>query len=170
MARNIVLQGAINIPDRVIGLVGVDNFKSTGVQPKGDTVKSYKEYAEAIAAMRKDFKKVAFSWFNQDLFSKSTSKAIKDRILNDVAHADTTAAVASMEWDHFNEAAKLQQYKKKLYLINSDYQPTDTTGLVTKHIPYLLLTVHGTGHFPMVEAPEEFNKQLERIMADLKRP
>ena len=170
MAGNIVLQGAINTPDRIIGLVGVDNFKSTGVPPKGDTVKAYKEYVEAITAMRKDFKKVAFDWFNQDLFAKTTGKAIKDRILNDVAHADTTIAVACMEWDHFNEAAKLQQYKKKLYLINSDYQPTDTTGLVAKHIPYQLLTIHGTGHFPMIEAPAEFNKQLDKIMADIKRP
>ncbi|MEB0260253.1 MULTISPECIES: alpha/beta hydrolase [unclassified Mucilaginibacter] len=167
MAGSIVLQGAIDAPGNVIALVGVDNFKSVGIAST-DSVKDKQEYAKAIAAMKKNFKVVAFEWFNQGLFYKTTSKAIRERILNDVAHTDSTVAIATQEWDDFNDAAALLKAKKKLYLINSDYQPTDTTGLVAKKIPYKLLIVHDTGHFPMVEKPEEFNKLLDEVIADLR--
>jgi pimeloyl-ACP methyl ester carboxylesterase len=93
MSGTIVLQAAINQPGKVIGLVGVDNFKGQGTPPQ--TAAQKKEIADAIAAMRQDFKKVASQWFNEGLFYKTTSKAIRERILNDVAHADTAAAIGS---------------------------------------------------------------------------
>jgi pimeloyl-ACP methyl ester carboxylesterase len=167
MSGTIVLQAAVNQPDKVIGLVGVDNFKGQGTPPQ--TAAQKKEIADAIAAMRKDFKKVASQWFNEGLFYKTTSKAIRERILNDVAHADTAAAIGSMEQQAYDDVPNLIKSKKKLYLINSDYQPNDTTWLVKNKIPYQLLIVHNTGHFPMVEAPKEFNARLDEVLADLKR-
>jgi pimeloyl-ACP methyl ester carboxylesterase len=168
MAGDIILQGAVDAPQNVLALVGVDNFKSVGVASK-DSVKDKKEYDEAIGAMKKNFKAIAFDWFNKQLFYKTTSKSIKERILNDVAHSDSTIAIAALAWDsNFSESNELLKLKKKLYLINSDYQPTDTTGLVAKKIPYKLLEVHATGHFPMVEKPAEFNKLLDNVIADIR--
>ncbi|MFD0766775.1 alpha/beta fold hydrolase [Mucilaginibacter lutimaris] len=167
MAGNIVLQGCVDEPGHVLALVGVDNFKSVGIA-SADSVKDKQEYAKAIAAMKKDFKKVAIDWFNQGLFYKTTSQAIRNRILNDVTHTDSAVAIATQEWDNFNDVTALLKAKKKLYLINSDYQPTDTTGLVAKKIPFKLLIVHDTGHFPMVENPNAFNKLLDEVIAGLK--
>jgi pimeloyl-ACP methyl ester carboxylesterase len=169
MAGDIILQGAVDGPRNVLALVGVDNFKSVGV-PWTDSVKAIKEYTGAINAMKKNFKAVAFDWFNKQLFYKTTGKVIKDRILNDVAHSDSTVAVAALAWDgNFSESNELLKAKKKLYLINSDYVPTDTTGLVKKKIPYELLIVHDTGHFPMIEKPNDFNRQLDKVIADIRR-
>lgn len=166
MAGVVVLQAAIDEPNKVIGLVGVDNFKSSG--GPAPTPAQKKEFTEAIDLMKKDFKKVTLEWFNQALFSKTTTKAVKDRVLNDVTKTDTVVAVATQEQGEYDEAPNLVKSKKKLYLVNSDYQPTDTTGLVKYKIPFMLLNVKGTGHFPMIEAPAEFNKQLEKALADMK--
>nr|WP_294944707.1 alpha/beta hydrolase [uncultured Mucilaginibacter sp.] len=167
MSGDIVLQAAINQPEKIIGIVGVDNFKSAGAPPT--TAKQKKEIDDAITAMKKDFKKVAFQWFNEGLFYKTTSKLVKDRILNDVAHADTAAAIGSMAQQAYDEVPALAKLKKKLYLINSDYQPNDTTWLVKNKLPFKLFIVHATGHFPMVEAPAEFNNQMEKVLADIKQ-
>lgn len=169
MAGDIILQGAVDAPQNVLALVGVDNFKSVGIASK-DSVKDKKEYDEAIGAMKKNFKAVAFDWFNKQLFYKTTPKSIRDRVLNDVAHSDSTIAIAALAWDsNFSESNELMKLKKKLYLINSDYVPNDTTGLVKKKIPYKLFIVHDTGHFPMIEKPEDFNRQLDNVIADIKR-
>lgn len=169
MAGDIILQGAVDAPENVLALVGVDNFKSVGVASK-DSVKDKKDYDEAMTAMKKNFKAVAFDWFNKQLFYKTTGKAIRERILNDVAHSDSAIAIAALTWDtNFSESKELLKLKKKLYLINSDYMPTDTTGLVKKNIPYMLLEVHDTGHFPMIEKPDDFNRQLDKVLADIKR-
>jgi len=166
MAGDIVLQAAINNP-KVIGLVGVDNFKSVG---HIENTASKKDFDDAIAALKRNFKSVAIPYFKQDLFSKTTSTAIQKRVLNDVTHADTTIATASMEQGNsFDELAKLHQAKMKLYLINSDVHPADTTGLIRNKIPYQLFYIHGTGHFPMIEDPGDFNLLLERVIQDIKK-
>ena len=166
MAGDIVLQAAINNP-KVIGLVGVDNFKSVG---HIENTASKKDFDDAIAALKRNFKSVAIPYFKQDLFSKTTSTAIQKRVLNDVTHADTTIATASMEQGNsFDELAKLHQAKMKLYLINSDLHPADTTGLIRNKIPYQLFYIHGTGHFPMIEDPGDFNLLLERVIQDIKK-
>jgi pimeloyl-ACP methyl ester carboxylesterase len=74
MAGDIILQGAVDAPENILALVGVDNFKSVGIAPK-DSVKDQKEYDEAIGAMKKNFKAVAFDWFNKQLFYKTTPKS-----------------------------------------------------------------------------------------------
>ena len=166
MAGDIVLQAAVNNPN-VIGLVGVDNFKNVGhLQNRAEK----KDFDDAIAALKHNFKYVAIPYFKQDLFSKTTSLAIQKRILNDVTHADTTIAAASMEQGNsFNELAKLHQLKRKLYLINSDVHPADTTGFIRNKIPYQLLYIHGTGHFPMIEDQVDFNLLLENVIENIQK-
>jgi pimeloyl-ACP methyl ester carboxylesterase len=166
MSGDIVLQAALQNRYGIIGIIGIDNFKNYGHQ---ETAASKKDFASAIDEMRQHFKKVAFDFFNQALFAKNTSAAIKHRILNDVAHTDSVTATRCMADDDFNEKEKLKQYPGKLYLINSDYTPTDTTGFKTNNIRYSVKYIHGTGHFPMIEDPEHFNLLLEQAVNDIKK-
>lgn len=166
MAGDIILQATFNMPDPVIALVGIDNFKSVGIQHSARVEQQNKQdYANAIEALKHHFKATAFMYFNEDLFYKTTDINIRRRILNDVAHADSTIATACMENDNFDEAGKLLAAKKKLCLINSDVNPTDTTGLHARHIPFKLFYIHATGHFPMVEDPKNFNALLEKAVS-----
>ncbi|MDB5151868.1 MAG: hypothetical protein JWR54_619 [Mucilaginibacter sp.] len=163
MAGDIIVQAAKNTPEQVIGLIGVDNFKSVGVGgvPSKQDSDGYKK---AVDSLRHDFKKIAFEYFNQDLFYKTTSSAIKKRILNDVAHADPNIASDCMEQDNFDEAQELLKTRKKLCLINSDVKPTNSTGLKRKNIPFQIWYIHATGHFPMIEKPKEFNVLLSQAI------
>ena len=162
MAGDIVLQAALDNPKTVTGLVGVDNFKNVGHR---QTAQNKKDFADAIKMLKHNFKAVAFGYFNEDLFSKTTDSTIRKKVLNDVAHADTTIAIATMvAGNDFYEIAKVRAVKTKLYLINSDVHPTDTAGLISNKIPFRVFYVHGTGHFPMVEDPKAFNLCLEQII------
>lgn len=164
MAGHIILQAAINEPGQVIGMVGVDNFKGVG---HVETAEDKKGYAVAMNELKHHFKQFATQWFNQQLFYKTTADTIKKRILNDIAKADSVIAVAAIDDDGFDEAKKLAASKKTLYLINSDYTPTDTTGLKSNHIAFRVYYIHATGHFPMVEKPKEFNTALSDILRKL---
>lgn len=165
MAGHIVLQAAIDNPQNVIGLVGVDNFKETGgpVPTKKDTA----DYKQVIDQLKHHFKHTAFEYVNTSLFYKTTVDSIKKRVLNDVAKADSVIAAACLELDDFSEAQKLKEVKKKIYLINSDYTKTDTTGFKVNHIPYQVFIIHATGHFPMIEKPQEFNILLRQIISKI---
>ena len=168
MSGDVVLQAAVDNPKQVIGLVVVDIFKNVG-KDEVQTEQAKKEYAAAIDSLKHHFKEIAFDYFNQALFYSTTTATVKKRVLNDVAHVDTVIAAACMEPnDDFNEVTKLKAVKTKLYLINSDVEPTDTTHLAANKIPFKLLYIHATGHFPMIEKPQEFNALLEKAIADIK--
>lgn len=165
MSGDIVLQAAIDNPDKVIGLVGVDNFNNPGAP---QTEQGKKEYAAAVLQLKQHFKQVATAWFNQQLFSKTTPPEIRKRVLNDVAKADSVIGVASLEGgSDFKEIDKLKQVKKKLYLINSDVHPVDSTYLVANKIPFKIFYVPGSGHFPMIEHPQVFNMLLDKVILDI---
>jgi pimeloyl-ACP methyl ester carboxylesterase len=164
MAGDIVLEAGVNAPDKVIGLVGVDNFKNLGhIQTKADSI----DYDHAIDSLKHHFKYLAFEYFNQALFYKTTADSIKKRVLSDVAKTDSVIAVACMERDNFDEIKKLNSVKKKLYLINSDYTKTDTTGFKAHNIPHQIMYIHATGHFPMIEKPKEFNTALAQVIKSM---
>jgi pimeloyl-ACP methyl ester carboxylesterase len=165
MSGDIVLQAAIDNPQTVIGFVGIDNFKNPGAPW---TPQSKKEFAGAMAAMKQHFKAVATGYFNQALFSKTTNAAVRKRVLDDVDHADSVVAIASMEQGNdFKEIDKLKEAGKKLYLINSDIQPVDTTYLVANKIPYQVYYIHDSGHFPMIEHPAEFDAFLAKAIKNM---
>jgi len=166
MAGDIVLQAALTDTNYVMGIVGVDNFKSVGIP---EDAKSKEAYKQAINNLQHNFKQVASAYFTQYLFAKSTPDSIKTRILGDIAKNDSTIAIANIvQGNGFDEVPKLKQYHKKLYLINSDYMPTNTSGLTQNKIPFMVTYVNDTGHFPMAEKPQDFNVCLQKILADIK--
>jgi len=159
MAGDIIVEAANDDPSRVIGLIGIDNFKGFGEIPDSA---SKAEYAAAISMMKKNFTQVATQYFNEVLFYRTTDSAVRKRILNDVYHSDSVIAVATMEPGDFKEVDKLVSSKQKIYLINSDVTPTDSAGFVANKIPYDIEYIHATGHYPMVEKPKEFNELLKQ--------
>jgi len=163
MAGDIVVNAAINAPGRVIALVGVDNFKN--IRPETEEQKN--DDARTIVVMKEGFVRAVSSYFQEDLFSATTTDTLKKRILTDAENCDSAIAINVLAHLTSNETPSLNAYGKKLYLISSDVTTTDTAALSAAHVPYELFFVHGTGHFPMVEKPAEFNAQLDAVMAKL---
>ncbi len=163
MAGDIILETAISNPKEVIGLVGIDNFKNVGIgEPPSEQEKA--AYDKAIDSLRNHFTFIATDYINHQLFSKSTPDSIKKRVIHDALNSDTVIAAACMKRDSLSELTELKKAGKPLYLINSDVNPTDITGLQKHHIPFHVSYVHSTGHYPMIEQPNVFNKQLQEVL------
>jgi pimeloyl-ACP methyl ester carboxylesterase len=161
MAGHIVLQAAVNAPDRVIGLVGVDNFKNVG---QTQTPQEKAQMIKVLDMMQHNFRQLTAQYVSQSLFYTTTADSIRKRVLNDVASADSNIAVACLQPDDFNEVGELTRAKMKLNIISSDVKPTDTTGFKAHQLPYQVWYIHATGHYPMIEKPAEFNSLLEQAI------
>ncbi len=158
----VALEAALQNKSRVIGLVGIDNFKDIGQIESAD---SKQDQASFFTAARINFKPLAYAYASEALFSKLTDTLVKTRVLADIGKADSLIAIESLERAGMYEVLpKLIRLKKRLYLINSDLTLTDTRGLVKHAIAYKIFTLHGTGHFPMVERPVEFNTLLAKAV------
>lgn len=167
MSGAIALETALDNPARVIGLIGIDNFNAYGWV---ETPASKKETEEFFKKARANYKKVVSPFINQTLFSPSTSKKVRKRVLHDILSADSTISLNSLEQNmHYPIDAKLKTWHKTLYLVNSSFNPTDTLSFSKNGIRVQLFNVGKTGHYPMLEKPEKFNALLEQAIDKIKK-
>ncbi|MBC7885623.1 MAG: alpha/beta hydrolase [Saprospiraceae bacterium] len=162
MSGAIIVEAALKNPDKIIGIVGVDNFKDFGVAP---TEEDKKRSGEAYKKLRINYTLFVQEIANKYLFSPSTDSIIKAKVINDFMSADSTIAAEIAERnDEYPLNEKLKAVNKTLYLINSSEYPTDTVRFKESEISCTLYLVGPTGHYPMIEAPDKFNKALDSII------
>jgi pimeloyl-ACP methyl ester carboxylesterase len=166
MSGAVIVETALQNPDRIIGLVGVDNFKYFGVMAThADSVGSELFYKST----RAHFHDAVAEYVNKALFSPSTPAAVRDRVLKDMTGADSTITVDILQrYDDYPLDTKLVAVKKPLCLINSSFKPTDTVGFRKKGVDYTLFDIGPTGHYPMIEKPDSFNVLLGQAIARIK--
>jgi pimeloyl-ACP methyl ester carboxylesterase len=169
MAGEIMLQIALGNNSKIVGIVGVDNFKIIDVS---FTPEQMKQMTDFLPMLQNDFKNSAPVYADMMLFHPATTKEVKDRVKTDFAHCDSVIGYGTfmnqMQYA-YTDAQRLEQLNYKLYLINGDGFPTNETGL-KNHCKsgFQVQTVAATGHYPMIEKPAEFNLILEKVLTSMK--
>ena len=168
MAGEIMLQTALTNNPKIVGIVGVDNFKSIDVVLPPEQMKQMTDF---LSLLEKDFKHSAPVYADMMLFHPTTSKEVKDRVKTDFANSDPVIGygtiMTQMQYASI-DAQRLEQLHYKLYLINSDGFPTNETGLKNHcKTGFQVETISATGHYPMIEKPTEFNVLLEKVLTGM---
>jgi pimeloyl-ACP methyl ester carboxylesterase len=168
MGGNIILEAAVAKQDAVIGFIGVDNFKDLGIE-MSDEQKA--EMANIVNQMRKDYQGVISGFAQGMLFAESTQKSISDRVMKDILNTPAEISVdiiESLSKVNEVEGAQMQILKLKVHLINTDGMPTDESQL-SKYCAnsFEVHSIGNIGHYPMVEAPDQFNAILRGILESL---
>ncbi|MEM9935584.1 MAG: hypothetical protein AAF824_18305, partial [Bacteroidota bacterium] len=93
-----------------------------------------------------------------------------NRVTQSLIESDEDVAISSI--GHYfdysqNEAEKLGELDRKLFLINSENYPTDTLGLKNSGVEFEVMSIGLTGHYPMNEKPDEFNQLMVKVMSKL---
>lgn len=168
MAGEIMLQIALTNNPRVVGMVGVDNFKSIDLVLSPEQLKKMNDF---FPLLEKDFRNAAPLYADLMLFHPTTSTEVKDRVKTDFAKNDPVIGygtiITQMQYAA-TDAQRLEQLNYKLYLINSDGFPTNEAGL-KNHCKkgFQVETISATGHYPMIEKPNEFNLLLEKVLTEM---
>ncbi|MBN1117463.1 MAG: alpha/beta hydrolase [Bacteroidales bacterium] len=169
MAGEIMLHTALTNNPKIVGIVGVDNFKLIDVAFTPEQIKQMNDF---FPILEKDFKNSAPAYADMMLFHPTTSQEVKDRVKADFAKSDSVIGyetiLTQMQYASTN-AQRLEQLNYKLYLINSDSFQTNETGL-KNHCKkgFQVETIPATGHYPMIEKPTEFNSLLVKVLTCMK--
>ncbi len=170
MAGEIMLQAALSNNPRITGIVGVDNFKFIDL---AITPELRKQMTDFFPMLEKDFKNAAPEYADMMLFHPATPKEVKVRVKTDFANNHPVIGVQTfmnqMQYA-YADGQRLEQLNYRLHLINSDRFPTNETGL-KNHCKksFQVEAISGTGHFPMIEKPAEFNLILEKVLTGMTR-
>jgi pimeloyl-ACP methyl ester carboxylesterase len=160
MSGTIALQAAVLAPERVIGVVGVDTLQDMG----DDWGEKGKEFYGFLAA---DFKTNTAKAIG-DMFPKNADRQLVETVAQDIASAPREAALNAIK--NYVQAKDLD-YVSKLHIpikcVNADLWPSNLERNKQLVPSFEMELMKGYGHFIMLEAPDEFNPLLERMIKSI---
>jgi sigma-B regulation protein RsbQ len=168
MSGNVNLRVLDKIPERVIGFVGIDNFQNIGEEVPPELKAQIQEFYKML---KSDYAATVKNFSGAQLFSPSTDSSVIKRVMNDILKADPAMSVPTLESLGLETAVERQlapKMKIPLCLVNSDVNPVNEEAL-KKYCgaSYRIRYIKGSGHYPMVEQPEEFNKALLETVEEI---
>jgi pimeloyl-ACP methyl ester carboxylesterase len=162
MGGPVALEAARLIGPRVIGIIGVETFKSIGLPPLTDA-----QLERELEPFRRDFIGHMRRFVTDTLFTANADPTLVSGVARDMSQAPpgpAIAAVAALNQMDFDSV--LRELRAPIIAINSDMgEPADTARIRSVVPSFRLVTLEGTGHFLMMEAPERFNPLLLQEVA-----
>ncbi|MFA5145339.1 MAG: alpha/beta hydrolase [Candidatus Omnitrophota bacterium] len=166
MSGTIILEANRLIKDKVIGLVAVDTLENFEYMATPEDKIKY------IEPLKKDFVKNSGP-FMRDMFNKNADPKLVELVVRNVARSNPEIAINTMEY-YFDTPIipLLADVNVPLWCLSADlWQQYQHPEINSKYLKsYHLRIMRGVGHFLMVEAPDEFNRQLDDIINQIREP
>lgn len=154
----VIVEAALRMPTRVIGLVAVDAFRSF------DPPRTPEEMEALLAPFRANFVETMHP-FVGTMFAPTADPILKEWIINDMAAAPPHVAIGAGAGQNSyipQIERALQALQVPITAIISDFLPIDREAAQQHRITVEVIA--GTGHFPMLEEPDTFNHLLETVL------
>jgi pimeloyl-ACP methyl ester carboxylesterase len=157
MGGPVAIEAARKLGKRVIGIIGVDTFSTIGAPPP-----SKAQVDAIIRPFEADFIGHTRQLVTEKLFAPTGNRALAEKIAYDMALSPPRVAIPSLralfEYD-LDEG--LRGLSVPIVAIDSDLGEPVNEARIRKVLPqFHAVTLKGTGHFLMMEDPQDFNPAL----------
>lgn len=166
MGGEIALEVVNQIPEKIIGMIGVENFRDVDFSI---TPAFRQDFTSYLNKFKTDYPEMADAYAREHI--RSTNRDVINRIVKDYKKSDPKVALTifkNMVPKYAEAKQNLQRLPFKLRIIASDYAPYNE-GALKRYARngYEIVWIDQAGHFPMVEQPEEFLSALEAMLKDI---
>jgi len=167
MGGPVAIEAARLLDGRVIGIIGVDAFKSIGAP-----VPSKAQIDALIKPFEADFIGQTRALVADHLFVKGAHPQLAQKIAYDMSISSPRVAVPSLRaLLQYDFTEPLKDISVPIVAINSDLGEPMNEVRIRKVLPkFHAVTLAGDGHFLMMEDPARFNPALEAEIAALLAP
>ena len=165
MGGAVIAESARINPQRVIGIIGVDTLQNIGDRTPQD------EIDEMVKPFEVDFESAARN-FVLSMFPEGSDEHLIAWVKEDMSSAPREVALSAFRnylGQNVNgeSATVFEDITIPVISINARLWPT-SPGKNRKHIKdYQLFYIDDSGHFPMLEKPEEFNMLLKKSISTI---
>ncbi len=163
MGGFVMLEAARIVPDKIIGLVGVDTLTDFEFHFAQEQIDQW------LNASRLNFTE-STKGFLQDMFTPNSDPALMEKIVADMSSAPPEVGISASEeiFDFWRDdlIKVVQELKTPIVCINSDTNPTNVEGNQHYAPSFKAKIMSGVGHFVMMEDPETFNHLLEETIQE----
>jgi pimeloyl-ACP methyl ester carboxylesterase len=163
----VALEAGLQLPDRVIGVIGVEAFYDGWADPG---------FGKAVDQLRPNFAPATRAFIRKAMFLPSSRAALADSIADDMAAAPPEIALPSIDslftWSRDRQAGAAAKLRAPagLIMVAGGRAATTKFQQAREGRPSLgVEEVPGTGHFIMLEVPGEFNARLRKMLSQLQK-
>jgi pimeloyl-ACP methyl ester carboxylesterase len=161
MGGPVVVEAARQMPERVIGLVGVDTFQD--LERKNTRMPS----GDRLARLRDNFVESSRE-IVKSMFVENSDPKLAARIIAGMSSAPPDVGLGAMQaMGSYDLAKAIEDIKVPIQCICSDYRPFDTEAAQRHASSFKVAFMSGVGHFVMLEDPGTFNNLLAQFIGDL---
>ena len=159
----VAVEAALLMPKRIIGVVGIDSFQRV------DYVIPPEEMQKRARAFRDDYPGMVKEMVDM-LFHKDAEPDIMAEAEKRMQKTPPEAAYKMfLGMSGYDNAAPVRKLTVPLRAINGDIYPTDVEGVRKIKPDFDAIIMEHMGHYPMLERPEEFNRYIASVIAELTR-
>ncbi|MFW6139729.1 MAG: alpha/beta fold hydrolase [Acidobacteriota bacterium] len=167
MGGAVILEAARLIPERVIGLVGIDTFKDHYMRGYSDEQVEF-----FLQSWRDDFENRMKEYAVETLFHNKMDQEIMKKVIIDMREAQPEKALNMLEQLlRYDGSQAFKEIKVPIQGINSKLRDTSYEIATQNASSFDWIYQSGAGHFLMLENPDFFNRllasTLEEIILDL---
>jgi pimeloyl-ACP methyl ester carboxylesterase len=163
MGGDVIVEAALNLSDRVIGLVWVDTYTDLDHPLDLDEIERF------AGPFREDFVSTTRD-FVRRLFLADSDPELVEWVAADMSAAPPEIAIDALPRAIGNIRAMpglLERMSAPIVAINPDHRPTDIESLRRHGVTTRLMS--GVAHFLMLEDPSGFNRLLEEVVNGFER-
>jgi len=154
----VAVEAALQLPGRVLGVVGVDTFQSLAYKM---TEEAARQRAEAF---RDDYHAGVRAMVKQ-LFHSDADPALLADAEERMSHTSPQVAYELfLSFAGYDVAHAVRQLNVPLRAINGDLYPTDVAGVREVKPDFEVVIMQHMGHYPMLERPEEFDRHVADVV------
>jgi len=163
MGGSVIIEAARQMPNRVIGLIGIDTFHNFETEyPK-------EQIDEFIFGFKENFTKKVRE-FVRTMFTSDSDPDIVEAIVADVSSAPPWVGIGALqEYFRYDVREALKEVRVPIYCINTDLLPTNIEAGRRHALSFEVKLMPGMSHFIMIEDPKTFNRLLTETIDELSR-
>jgi pimeloyl-ACP methyl ester carboxylesterase len=158
MGGTVGVEAARIVPDRVIGLIGIDTLQRPAFGLSDEQIEGF------LAPFHADFSRQTDT-FVRNMFPADADSVLVARIAGDMASAPPAVAISAMgELLSHDLGPALAELDLPIRCLNAERWPADLPAWAEYTGGYEVEVMSGVGHFLMLEQPAEFNRRLLTII------
>ncbi|WP_176475908.1 alpha/beta fold hydrolase [Halomonas salipaludis] len=162
MGGPVSVEAARLMPERVIGIIGVDTFHDVAADV------SEEQRDELLEPLQQDFAPAARQ-FVASMFIDSTDATLREWVVEDMAAAPPEVAISAMQemLSRHADGEAAQQFAALTFpvmAINADLWPTDVDANRLLLPEFDAVIMEDSDHFLHMAKPAAFNRELERMI------
>lgn len=162
MGGSVIAEAARLMPDRVVGLIGVDTLENIEYPMTAEELKKMTEPLE------KDFRTGSRQFIGEMLLPQ-TDPQLREWIIADVSAAPPAVALSAMtemmtQYVTGDAARIFDQLRIPVITVKGDLWPVDYEANRRHMFSYQAIVLEKADHFLMLDRPDEFNRELEKAI------